>query len=386
MGSKVTTFHCTTGLAALGFERASGTTSTSDKRLACPTTGGGPAALVAMTARARSTFCVLAIVTVLLLAIAVPHHVRHERRLESSDVSSDINGGLVGLRKRITPLDQAEQKGRQLYELMRKPQSAHENISPTIWKTSQQLFAHKWAVLNPRTRLGERTYETSAVGLIGDAVEALAAASPFHGPKTITEYPWSQGSGSYRHKDLSTYELDGKTYQKTGAEYENRYSPTVGLIVVEGAYSPAFRAKANGVPKDMIGPAPHWSDVASITWTQLCQRQGIPLASLRSIIHTHVDAVNEGDTGSLLREMHPGSGGKPFRWPEKFADGKVFKPGEKDFDVVLGSPSGRGTAYLFLQHRTELGEERYVEYIKIWQPAKDSAPCIFFAVSEAESK
>ena len=51
-------------------------------------------------------------------------------------------------------------------------------------------------------------------------------------------------------------------------------------------------------------------------------------------------------------------------------------------DFVLGSPVGRWAGYLLLQHKDQLGGNRYIEKVRVFKPPGASLPYLLFYVAK----
>lgn len=187
---------------------------------------------------------------------------------------------------------------------------------------------------------------------------------------SLAEYGWTQDSrphvrlddeiiDAYRELGLSTeptanrlvtFEHDTDTTHNgvenpmTGSEYENIFNVDGGAIVAEGNYAPDKRGIR--IPPANMVPLKQYSDVVFLGWQQAA---GAKVKGLKYIFR---HAIMNSDTIIVLNEIlaRRGEQRSPLYWP-----GLKINMQERDAWAILGTPNGRGAAWMLLQHKAQLG-------------------------------
>lgn len=153
----------------------------------------------------------------------------------------------------------------------------------------------------------------------------------------------------------------------TGAEFDHVYYPHHNAIIGVNNYSPVFKVmqankgatqkqlKTDILPRS-VPEVRQWSDIVFNIWAQRTDEAGTAVASLKYIFKNHVNTeATEDVIWAALARKQP---------PEEFAPawpGYTYTPGKDDndeFTALLGTPHGRGVAYLLADHPTGMGNKR----------------------------
>jgi hypothetical protein len=168
-------------------------------------------------------------------------------------------------------------------------------------------------------------------------------------------------------------EIDGITYYKTGAEFDNRYNPS--MIVAENIYGAEYQGRTKNPPvTGDPNPFPKlkfWSDVTFLEFQKFMHDSGQPIDALKAVWHRAIINPNTRDLAARLSAVDDWT--KVPDWP-----GKDFKPGTDEFAALVGSDNGKGIVYFLLQHRTQLGA-RTITNARVW---KDHTLHILYSIDD----
>jgi hypothetical protein len=168
-------------------------------------------------------------------------------------------------------------------------------------------------------------------------------------------------------------EIDGITYFKTGASFDNRYNPS--MIVAEVIYGAEHEGKTKNPPvTGDPNPFPKlkfWSDVTFLEFQKFMKDSGQPVNTLKAVWHR---AIINPDTRDLAARLSAVDDWNSIPdWP-----GKDFKPGTDGFAALIGSDNGKGVAHLVLQHREQFGSKT-ITNARVW---KDHTLHILYSIDD----
>jgi len=148
----------------------------------------------------------------------------------------------------------------------------------------------------------------------------------------------------------STTEVDHKTYPLTGGEYGNILNVESGVIIVYMAYGPDHEGQRQfpEVTGDAVVPLKQWSDVTFLMW------QEHAVANIKSLRYVFVTNIVNDDSYAIIKNVldrHKTNIRSP--WPE--LELEMHGQYQSDARALLGTPNGRGVAYLLATHKQQLG-------------------------------
>ncbi|EME87278.1 uncharacterized protein MYCFIDRAFT_75143 [Pseudocercospora fijiensis CIRAD86] len=154
----------------------------------------------------------------------------------------------------------------------------------------------------------------------------------------------------------------GKGY-RTGGYYSNAYNCAANIILAISNNSPRNAQENPSLTKSDIPPIEKWSDINALTWKEICP----PNTPLHYILRLH---VNNNESRNILRltlGLTPPTQNKNLgTYP-----GKSFDPSSPEGLALLGSPNGRGGAFMVSQHKALFGATRQVTKISVWGNTQD---------------
>lgn len=146
------------------------------------------------------------------------------------------------------------------------------------------------------------------------------------------------------------------------------------MILVESVRGPLHQVIFHDTPFQRTGALwgqqqrlpelAQWSDVTFIQWKALTtaeQRKG-----LRYIYHPVVTNKETLNTMAFMMRLHFPDEECVGRAPLGFEGRKTFSPGMEGWEALLAVPNARGAAWLFIQHREELGRKK-VKGVSVWE-------------------
>ncbi|KAI5373633.1 hypothetical protein J4E82_007681 [Alternaria postmessia] len=164
---------------------------------------------------------------------------------------------------------------------------------------------------------------------------------------------------------------------RSSASFEFAVNPN-GLIALMNVMSMTYSAKTytwfrTPLPEEL----PHIGTTQDIAWAMWNRVDAPDLAGLKYLLVTQV--MNAGSRElfrSALETLNPPQSEYKL-WP-----GEEFKIETKGGKAILGSPVGRWAGYLLLQHKDQLGGNRYIEKVRLFKPPGASLPYLLFYVAK----
>ncbi|CAN9253875.1 unnamed protein product [Alternaria alternata] len=197
------------------------------------------------------------------------------------------------------------------------------------------------------------------------------------GPNHCFKVNHRDGVAIKRNEDGSLPSEAKQYYDATGASYEFAVNPN-GLIALMNIMSMTYSAKTytwfrTPLPEEL----PHIGTTQDIAWAMWNRVNAPNLAGLKHLLVTQV--MNAGSRElfrSALETLNPPQSEYKL-WP-----GEEFKIQTKGGKAILGSPVGRWAGYLLLQHKDQLGGNRYIEKVRLFKPPGASLPYLLFYVAK----
>ena len=167
------------------------------------------------------------------------------------------------------------------------------------------------------------------------------------------------------HREKIIYE--GVTYPATNAQYSNIFNADGGAIIAEMNSGPAHM----GASINTLIPLRQYSDVVFLAWQK---EAGNRVKGLKYIVRHHI--VNEEIT-AVIKEVLTRRGEEEKPWP-----GLQISMTERDAWALLGTPNGRGAAWMLIQHKVQLGLKS-IRAVTIWKCAPDNF-CLCFWLEDLD--
>jgi hypothetical protein len=156
-------------------------------------------------------------------------------------------------------------------------------------------------------------------------------------------------------------EIDGVTYYPTGAEFDNRYNPS--MIIAEGIYGAEYQGKNKRPPvTGDPNPCPRlksWSDVSFLEYQKFMHDTGEAVDSLKAVWHRAI--INPTTRKLAARFFDVEDWLDISDWP-----GKDFTPDSDEFTALIGSDNGKGVMFLLLRHRRQFGNKAITK-ARVWK-------------------
>ena len=198
--------------------------------------------------------------------------------------------------------------------------------------------------------------------------------------KQVFEYVGASVEDGTNHQAYTSHldaeVIDGTTYRRTDAEFNNRYNPA--MIIAETIYGVEYQGQTQKPPvtgkPDPFPKLRFWSDVTFLEYQNFMKSSSQSLESLKAVWHSAV--INE-ETQDLaasffgVEEWTDISG-----WP-----GKDFTSGSKELDALVGSANGKSVAFLLLEHRKQLGN-KVINKARVW---KNETLHVLYTIEDAHT-
>ncbi|KAL8692745.1 MAG: hypothetical protein Q9218_002282 [Villophora microphyllina] len=244
----------------------------------------------------------------------------------------------------------------------------------SVWSTVQQLTDNGWTVTD-----AEPDYQTN---------EYYGGAN---GPYNTLHIRQSTGYQVIAKQDRSFSNCHSDDVERTLGLYRNIYNVVGRTIVGTYNYSPLYYAAMNHPGPDLSPYVPRvyqYSDIMFILWADQVRHYGVAASTLRYIFKHEIVTPS---TRNIMRaaaglEMIPEEDQDPKEpeqgeqlevpWP-----GHQFLPGTQEFQALMGTPHGKGIAYLILQHRNEM-PGKTIESITMFTTGDDEEYSLLFTLTE----
>jgi hypothetical protein len=206
----------------------------------------------------------------------------------------------------------------------------------------------------------------------------VGPVSQFTATKQVYEFVGASMDNNMNHRAMDMHdtkkEIDGVTYYKTGAEFDNRYNPA--MIIAEGIYGAEYQGKDKNPPvTGNPNPFPKlkfWSDVTFLEFQKFMKDSNQAMDSLKAVWQRMIINPDTRELAARLTRVNEWTDVPD--WP-----GKDFKPGTDEFASLIGSDNGKSIVYLLLQHRTQLGA-RTITNARVW---KDHSLHVIYSIDDS---
>ncbi|GFF94221.1 hypothetical protein IFM53868_07470 [Aspergillus udagawae] len=237
----------------------------------------------------------------------------------------------------VLTFDKAVRKGNALYCLMSNTQEGAEAYMQTYkpgvsvaspWTDYNSLATWGWEKTLPGG-YKEGTYENVLDNYITNVLQMSTS-----------------GGVPVKHVQGAEVQANGITYPASDGNYANVYYPSSGLLVADENYSPEKTKpeyKKQGTPYVKLK---QWSDVVFLNWQQECSAAGTSVSGLKAVIRF---SIANTDAGNIIAQVTGGQTIGGYKNP------MVFKPGESNYNALLGTPNGSGVAWLLINHKAQMG-------------------------------
>ncbi|KAF2172193.1 hypothetical protein M409DRAFT_17433 [Zasmidium cellare ATCC 36951] len=262
-------------------------------------------------------------------------------------------------------------KGCRLNELMGKSNADLQSKDRSSWINFDDIKKYGWSLSDQEDKVGPNDDDRASSAPLLQALGIPGLDDP-----SWKKVPWVHVTES---------KVDGKTYPPTKGEHINFYNPTHGIIIAANNRSPL--QKNGDIPRERVIPLRRWSDLAYLTWLDVCRQHHQDPKNLKYILRMNVfsDDVQDilprviGKSLVDLTESYPGIS----------VDGMLRSENAR---AAIGFSNGRGVAWLLIQHKETFGDKKFIKAINIWdsynahRPAKlmpglDEIPNVLFTIS-----
>ncbi|XP_014558693.1 hypothetical protein COCVIDRAFT_93893 [Bipolaris victoriae FI3] len=183
--------------------------------------------------------------------------------------------------------------------------------------------------------------------------------------------------GSLPLESNQYYDVCGKEYRAsaTGATYEFAVNPN-GLVVLMNIMSLSFCAeKFTWFRKPLPEELPHIGTPSDIAWAVWNRAGASNIADVKYLLVTQIMNPTSRDMiRTALGTLQPPQSETKV-WP-----GSDFTMDTVGGRAILGSPIGRWVGYFLLQHKKQLGGNRFISKIRVFRPSTASLPYLVFYV------
>lgn len=210
----------------------------------------------------------------------------------------------------------------------------HESTEQSEYTSFESLTEYGWTTHGPN----QPNYDDETIA----ALEALGVSTE----ASANQHYYSQ------HDKPTTRE--GVLYPASDGTYSNVFNADGGVIVAEGNWAPTL--EKNNIR--VLTPLKQYSDVVFLTWQKVA---GDKIKGLKYVIRHQIINL---DTLAVLREVLQRRGEELKAWPGV----KISMP-DRDALAILGTPNGRGVAWILIQHKLQLGPKNIkdVTIFRCWE-------------------
>ncbi|EUC41771.1 hypothetical protein COCMIDRAFT_29507 [Bipolaris oryzae ATCC 44560] len=181
--------------------------------------------------------------------------------------------------------------------------------------------------------------------------------------------------GSLPLESKQYYDVCGKEYRATGATYEFAVNPN-GLVALMNIMSLSFCAeKFTWFRKPLPEELPHIGTPSDIAWAVWNRAGASNIADVKYLLVTQIMNPTSRDIiRTALGTLQPPHSETQV-WP-----GSDFTIDTVGGRAILGSPIGRWAGYFLLQHKKQLGGNRFISKVRAFRPNTGSLPYLVFYV------
>ncbi|KAM0718204.1 hypothetical protein Q7P37_006536 [Cladosporium fusiforme] len=134
------------------------------------------------------------------------------------------------------------------------------------------------------------------------------------------------------------------SYPATEGSYEHVFNIAGGVIAAVNSHNPSTMTQPRPGTGDELVPLKQWSDVTFLSWQKYA---GDGIKNLKYVFQS---TIMNDDTNDVVRGILEKREEVMEAWP-----GLKIPMNEKDAQALLGTPNGRGVAWLLIQHKEQLG-------------------------------
>lgn len=164
----------------------------------------------------------------------------------------------------------------------------------------------------------------------------------------------------YDLRQTKNITINGRSYRSAGGFYSNVVNTDGGIFALHGL-SPRTRGAQQGPPFDgspgnELVPLQSWADLTFLEWVDACKGDEGCVKGLHTVVKCRV----QNNVTDHIATQALGGLDKWKTWP-----GTTFAKDSQQYEALMGTPSGRGVAWLLLTRRQQLGY-KFVERIDLW--------------------
>jgi hypothetical protein len=190
--------------------------------------------------------------------------------------------------------------------------------------------------------------------------------------------------GTLPEKREQYYSTCGTTYRATGAEYTLGVNPAGGALFALNRVSSPKAARKLWRRRPETAELPQLRSASDIAWAAWNRAvSATPGARIDNVKYFMNMMVLNKETNQHIRRalktLEPPLDGVPG-WP-----GAEFSMESEEGKAFLGSPVGRWAGYLLLQHKRQLGGDKWIEKVRVFRSEKEGSwPYLLFYVAGPE--
>ncbi|CBX92211.1 hypothetical protein IAQ61_000390 [Plenodomus lingam] len=282
----------------------------------------------------------------------------------------------------VTKWDKAVNDGRQLYNAMRSKDSIARwfyKDYPDFADTVQSPFdgdlreeLRKWGYNDndALSKLIEKDCDFDAYHHIKPAFDELGLdtrAMKDGGPNVGFRVDHQDGPAIKRKGDGTLpsdanqyYDVCGKEYRATTGTFEFIVNPG-GMIALMNVRAPSYSAGVEWGRKPTTAELPHLRAISDIAWG-MWNRAGPSNKDVKYLIVTQIlNPTTRELIARAYKTLDPPQGQDKV-WP-----GVEFSMETEAGQAMLGSPVGRWAGYFLMQHKTQLGGNRFISKVRVFK-------------------
>ncbi|KAL6707137.1 hypothetical protein ACN47E_004684 [Coniothyrium glycines] len=336
--------------------------------------------------------------TVVLLALAVlaaarvaslPEHASNQKHnitvTNSIGFAFDLDNPAVATSNAGTPFDKAVESGGTLYIAMRSKDSVaqwffkgYPNFAGTVQspfdgdlRTELRTWGYKDD--DELSKKIEKDCDFDKYHHMKEAFDELGLdtkAKTDGGPNACFRIDHKDGPAIKRNSDQSLpgesqqyYDVCGKEYRATGATFEFAANPQ-GAVVLSNVISAMWSAKSvfmwnRPATTDELPELRSTADIAWGVWNRVAS------GNLQNVKYLMVTNILNASSRELVRDAL--STLQPPQSEIKVWPGHEFSMESKGGKALLGSPVGRWAGYFLLQHKAQLGGNRFISKVRVFK-------------------
>ncbi|KAF2021620.1 hypothetical protein BU24DRAFT_488006 [Aaosphaeria arxii CBS 175.79] len=168
-----------------------------------------------------------------------------------------------------------------------------------------------------------------------------------------------------------TYQVDGRTYRMTGANFILAMDPTQGVLVGLSRYGPIHEGKDRN-PPIANHELPLLRSASDIMWGAY----KLPSGSMNIRWLVSATITNKATT-SIIKRVLDMRHASLMPWP-----GLYIRFDSEEGRALLGTPNAQGFGYLLIQRKEELGK-KFIFAVRVFHTSSpDPLPCLAFEIRD----